>query len=286
MVGAWLALPVMFRHQPITACVQSPSEPIEQCIQGARPHVLFPHNGEDVLRVAGAASRMKRTPTDREQTVCLGRGSSVPMESDCKRSGDVDVHLICCKDLGARKAIPQVFNVQVLAPHVLLEFHRVLKQGFQCVDRAKNGLRLHSAAGYRYFNPRKPRGLLWIAKSSNNPAMCIAIAASKRFETASTLRRSTSCIFQDLVGGKDAASPVSPQTRVERKVANIFWLRFKLTSFCAVWSSLRTGCRRRRRSRAESLPESSANRRLCCRRCFSGLVDPEPLLNAASHYES
>ena len=95
MVGAWLALPVMFRHQPITACVQSPSEPIEQCIQGARPHVLFPHNGEDVLRVAGAASRMKRTPTDREQTVCLGRVSSVPVKSVCKRSGDVDAHFIC-----------------------------------------------------------------------------------------------------------------------------------------------------------------------------------------------
>ena len=128
-------------------------------------------------------------------------------------------------------ATPQVLNVQVLAPQVLLEFLRVLKKGFQCVDRAKNGLRLHTAAGYRYFNPRKPRCLLWIAKSSNNPAMCIATAASKRFETASTLRRSTSCIFQDLVGGNVAASPVSPQTRVEREVANIFWLRFKFCLF-------------------------------------------------------
>ena len=137
---------------------------------------------------------------------------------------------------------------------MLLKFLRVLKKGFQSVDRAKNGLRPHSAAGYTYFNPRKPRCLLWIAKSSNNPAMCIATAASKRFETASTLRRSTSCIFQDVGGGKFAASPVSPQTRVERKVANIFWLRFKLLCFCAAWSSLRMGCRRRRRSRAESLP--------------------------------
>ena len=154
-----------------------------------------------------------------------------------------------------------------------------------CVDRAKNGLRLHSAAGYRYFNPRKPRCLLWIAKSSNDLAMCIVIAASKRFETASTLLRSTSCIFQDLVGGKAAASPISPQALVAGEVANIFWLCFKLLSFCTVWSSLRTGCRRRR-SRAESLPETSAGRRLCCGRCFNGIVDPDPLFKAAFHYES
>ena len=215
-----------------------------------------------------AARCMKRAPADGEQTVCFGGWSSVSVESDCKRSAGVDVPLICCKDLGATYVVPQVFKVQVLATQVLLEVLLRFHKGFQRVDRAKNGVRLHTA-GYRYFNPRNPRCILWISESSNNFAMCIVGVASKRFGTASTLLSSTSCIFQDLVRRNAAASPVSPQALVQRE--DIIWLCFKLLSSCTVG----TGCRRRR-NRAESLPESSADRRLCCRRCFSGLVTPEP----------
>jgi hypothetical protein len=141
------------------------------------PCLFCSYHREDVPGMTGAARYMNRAPTDSEQTVCLGGWTSI--------SVSVDVHLICCKDLCAMYAVPQVLNVQVLATQVLLGFLRVLKKGLQCFDRAKNGLRLHTAAGYRYFNPRKPRCLLWIAKS-NNLAICIVMAASKRFETAST----------------------------------------------------------------------------------------------------
>ncbi len=84
-----------------------------------------------------------------EASLNLGGWSYVSVDSDCKRSGVVDVHLTCCKDLCATYAVPQVLNIQVLATQVLLVFFRVLKKGLQCVDRAKNGLRLHTAAGYK-----------------------------------------------------------------------------------------------------------------------------------------